>query len=83
MNGWSDEITVSDQRAAATATATSSASVAVIADDNCRLGNLFQRKRSDVQRFAAAVGDRQIEHLIEVTVVNPTVPTNTDQDCGT
>ncbi len=51
----------------------------MVAERNRRLGKLIQRQRSDVQRLSAAVGDRQIEHLIEIAVVNPTVPTDADQ----
>src|SRR6185503_8634658 len=60
----------SEQSAAATAAATRGASVTVIPRNNRTIHDVLQRKSGDGQSFTGAIGERQIQHLIEIAVVH-------------
>ena len=49
----------------------------MIADRDGRVQQLIQRCREDVKRFAVRVAHRQIEHLVEIAVVDGTFPADT------
>src|SRR5262245_27286105 len=70
---------VGHERATATAARADGTRVTVIADDNWPVGHLVELKRRDIKSLARGIRHRKIKHLIEVAVVHPTLPADTDK----
>src|SRR6266576_5126681 len=67
------------QRTAATAAGARGASVAVIADLDRSLSDLIEDQRCDVKPVAGGVKNRHLKHLVEVAVIDRSVPADADQ----
>src|SRR4026208_915224 len=78
LNGC-NRLELLNQSAAATAAATGSTGIAVVAHLDRSILNSVESQRCDVKRITGVVKNRHLEHLIEVTVVDRTVPTDADQ----
>ena len=68
-----------NQLAAAAAARPGGAAVAVIADLDRSLSNLIEGQRCDVKPVAGGVKNRHLKHLVEVAVVDRSVPADADQ----
>ena len=67
-----------EQRAATATAGAGGAGVTMIAGDDCPRHHLLNRDGRNIEAGAGRIGQRKIEHLIEIAVVDRAGPADTD-----